>query len=374
MFLSIISSYIATFLLYFFKLKSNVYYKLLIVIFVLPVFFMDPLSEVHKSYYIDINRMYKEIDIFRAGGWDAYDEYDAFIFSKIYLMFFSLFDNNHLLPIINCLIVYLFILYTINNLGKYFCCSENVKRVAILYISIMAYYLFITTNIRQPLAFAICFFVLSYDLIKQKHRKICFLGYCMLSLLHPSIAILVLLRIIIKFPFKILIIFIGLISWFLIQFMDEWIQFLLDSNIGFIQGLGAKQYAYLNYIFISNYTLFFKISCIIVDCLAIISSFLLNKYMIKELSKRYGMLLKLNVILGFLGILTVITDSQMMHRVEPLIIYISAIYIYFINKKQFFYINKNKYKKLVFCFIIIYFISSIYFLYFNIYTNFLAFG
>ena len=96
--------------------------------------------------------------------------------------------------------------------------------------------------------------------------------------------------------------------------------------------------------------------------------------MIKELSKRYGMLLKLNVILGFLGILTVITDSQMMHRVEPLIIYISAIYIYFINKKQFFYINKNKYKKLVFCFIIIYFISSIYFLYFNIYTNFLAFG
>lgn len=374
MFLSITSMYIATFLLYFSKLRSSIYYKLLIIIFVLPVLFLDPLNEVHRDYVIDINRMYKEIDIFRVGGWDAYDEYDAFILSKIYLVFFSLFDNNSLLPIVNCLLVYFFILYTINRLGKYFYSSEKIKRIAILYISIMAFYLFITTNIRQPLAFAICFFILSYDLIEQKHRKICFFGYCIISLLHPSIAILVLLRIIIIFPFKITIIFVCLISWLLVQYIDDWIQFLLSSNIDFINGLGAKQYAYLNYIFINKYTLFFKVSCFVVDCVGIILSFLLNRYMIKNFCEKYSMLLKLNTILGFLGIITVLTDSQMMHRVEPLIIYISTIYIYIISKNDFFNINQDKYRKLLLAFIVIYIISSIYFLYFNIYTNFLAFG
>lgn len=369
-----ILSYVTCFLLYFFKLKSSIFYKAIVIVLVVPVIILDPLEVVKKGYVIDISRIYQEIDIFRAGGWDAYAQYDTVILSKVYIYIFSLFNNNQLLPIINCFIVFSIILFTINNAGIYLKANEKDKRLAILFISIMAFYIFITTNIRHPLAMAICFFIIYYDLIKNKYKKICLLSYCITSLLHPSVVIIILCRCLVMFPIKWVIILSIIIGIGLFQYIDVWIQLLASSNILFLQGLAIKQFSYLTYDFISKYTMFFKISCIVVDFIAIFFSIILKKILLKDLREKYNSLLNLNILFGFLGGIAVITDSQIMHRIEPLVIYITGIYIYFITNKSCFDLKLNIYKFYKKIFFIGYLLMLMYFFYMNIYSNFLAYG
>lgn len=374
MFYLMILSYMTCFLLYYFHFKSKVFYKLVVFIIAMPVIILDPLEVVNNGYVLDISRIYKEIDIFRIGGWDAYDQYNTVILSKVYIFFFSLLDNNQLLPIINCLLVFFLILYSVNRIGNNLGISEKYKCLSILYVAIMAFYIFITTNIRHPLALAICFYILSYDLIEKKHKKLCFLGYCITSLLHPSIVVFVLCRCIIVFPMKLVILLAVTVGVILYQYMDVLISLLANTNILFLQGLAMKQFSYLTYEFISKYTTFFKVSCLIVDFGGIFLSLIFKGIFLKEIRKKYDKLLNFNILLASLGILAVITDSQTMHRIEPLVIYITGIYIFFIVKSSYLNLKKEGYKLYKKIFFVIYLFMMVYFFYMNIYSNFLAYG
>jgi len=374
MFYLMILSYMTCFLLYYFHFRSKIFYKLIVFVLTLPVIILDPLEVVNKGYVLDITRIYREIDTFRIGGWYAYDQYNAVILSKVYIFLFSLFNNNQLLPIVNCLIVFSLILYSVNRIGNNLGISEKYKCLSILYVSIMAFYIFITTNIRHPLALAICFCILSYDFFEKKHRKLCFLGYCITSLLHPSVVIFILCRCIIIFPMKLVILLVVIVGILIYQYIDVLIYLLASTNILFLQGLAMKQFSYLTYEFISKYTTFFKLSCLIVDFGGIFLSIIFKRIFLKEIREKYDELLNLNILLGGLGILAVITNSQVMHRIEPLVVYITGIYIYFVVKISYLNLKMREYKIYKKVFLIIYLFMIMYFFYMNIYSNFLAYG
>lgn len=368
----IILMYIIAILLFFCKLKSKIYYKILWILMAIPMIVFDHVEQL-KGFYLDTIRIYKEMDIFRISEWDDITIYSEAPLSKLYLYLVSMLDINQLLPIINCLLVYGLILYGVNRLGNKLLISNRLKSLALLYIIMFSNYINIYSNIRQPLALAICFIIFILDFYEHKNKIFCFLGYFLASMIHPSLLIMFVLRILILFSLKKVLPVLIILSIIISNYMENIIALFMTYNNDFIVGLAMKQEAYTT-IEIMTYTNGARVAVISVDLVAIFISLLLIRFLSKRIYLINKPLINLIVILSVYGFSCMVVDSQFSHRVEPFILYLFSIYFFIIGEKTNFKLSKVGYSNLKIVFGLSFIVLSLYFLYFNVYEEWLAYG
>lgn len=367
MYTLLMTIYIIYFFAYLIKIKSKIFYKLIMITMPIPIIFFDPLESYLKNdYYVDTVRIFSEIDAFRLFGWEHIKTYDSFILSKIYIYSFSLIDANFLLPVINCFLVYFILMYIFYKLGDYLAISDRKKQFVILFIAYMARYVLITTNIRFPLALAIGFLLLSYDIMENKYSKLCWLGYCILPMLHPAMVVLLFLRIIINFSIKVTLpIIFGILGIGLLSY-DMIIGLLLSLPIDLIIGILTKYQTYtaeeiMDFSFISN------LVNLSVDIGALIVSFCLFKSLLNEIRNKYIKYLRLTLILSVIGIINVILNTQFIGRFECLLVYLLGISIYLFSKEKYFKISYKRYKYIsLFSTNIMIYLILVYAIYYNV--------
>ena len=364
-------------MLYLIHIDNKIYKMFICMTLPLPIYFYNPI-DVYKynltgyGGYSDAYRIFNEMDLFRCWGWDSVTTYDGAIFSKIYIYFFSLLNNNNILLSFNVFIVYFLALYIIGKMKKYFISNDKVERFLILYLIIFSNYFIIATNIRQQLALTICFVILFFDLLEKRYFYRCLLGYVVVILLHPSLLVIVLLRMATVLSYKKILMAAIVFFGGCYMYLDLIINILINSNIDFLSELAAKQIGYSGYeIFRVNPP--FKIAIGIVDINMIVSSFLLIKYLKVEILYKYNRLIKLTMILGIMGLITIALDAQFLGRIEFLGIYLLLIYIYIYIYKQNFKINEKKYIKILSFNKLLLVLMLMYAIYFNIINAMKAF-
>lgn len=367
MYTLLMTIYIIYFFAYLIKIKSKIFYKLIMITMPIPIIFFDPLESYLKNdYYVDTVRIFSEIDAFRLFGWEHIKTYDSFILSKIYIYSFSLIDANFLLPVINCFLVYFILMYIFYKLGDYLAISDRKKQFVILFIAYMARYVLITTNIRFPLALAIGFLLLSYDIMENKYSKLCWLGYCILPMLHPAMVVLLFLRIIINFSIKVTLpIIFGILGIGLLSY-DMIIGLLLSLPIDLIIGILTKYQTYTAEE-IMDFSFIFNLVNLSVDIGALIVSFCLFKSLLNEIRNKYIKYLRLTLILSVIGIINVILNTQFIGRFECLLVYLLGISIYLFSKEKYFKISYKRYKYIsLFSTNIMIYLILVYAIYYNV--------
>lgn len=369
--------YIWCILLYFCRMKSQIYYKILVIIFLLPVIFIDLVDMLRLGGYLDIIRMYNEMSILNKFGWNGLEVYGEAPLSKFYLYTISLSNINRLLPIVNVLCVYFSILYVINKIGIKFNISNKIRCLAILYISMSIGYFSVTTNIRHPLAIALFFCVLIYDLIEKKNKIFCFIGYVITILIHPSMIILLLLRMLCNISLKYSLTLIVCLGFICINYWDNILFFMLNiTDMDIISAIAIKQQQYTERAETGEgeiISVYWKIALLTINILGMIFSILLKNFLKIKLHAIFNKLLRINILISFMGFFITILTPESGGRIEAIVLYTIGIYIYIINKKDFFYLSEAKYNNLKKIIKGLFFLWIIHFLYFNIYLYIMYF-
>lgn len=373
MYYLLLSMYIIYIVLFFIKIKSGFYWKIINLTIPIPIIFFDPIETyIVKGYYVDTVRIFNEINLFRENGWTGTDVYDNFILSKIYIFIFSYLDKdyNFLLPVINAFIIYFLVFFILKKAARYFDVSDNVLKCSILYATLMASYFNITTNIRYPLAIAILLICIFYDLIKQKHRIICFVMYFFILMLHPGTIIIFIVRILVILP-KIISVFIILIILFLGG--DTITSLLALLPIDVVLGMIAKLDAYSDVNAEQNVTIYLLVTTLSINIGIISLSILLSKYLKKDIYLRYKGFFKFIILLSIGGSLAIFSGiSGFLLRFEELSRYLVCIYLFWFSKYEDFKLSLKQYKMLILIVKGIYLYMLIYFIY-NLLTYVRAF-
>lgn len=358
-------------LIYFFNFKSKVYYKILCVIMLLPVVFIDFVDMIRPGMYMDLVRMYEEMKALNLYGWYGLNEetYSEAILSKVYLYLIASTGMNQLLPIINTFFVYFLALYMVNMIGKKLNSSNKWINRVILFTTLFISYFNTTTNIRYTLAATICFVVIIYDMFFHRKNFLCIIGYIFSVLIHPAIAMVVFFRICANYSLKYFIIILSVLFIIINFYLENLIQVLLTFNLDIITGIVFKINAYNENDF-QGFTNFYRLSVIIFDVVAISLGLIIKKYLKDEWLLFYKKLINLNIILSVIGLVAMLMDTLYANRMETFIIYFFSIYIYIVQEKKYFKLTQIGYNNLKIILYILFLSASIYFWYFNIYTQY----
>lgn len=360
--------YIIYIILFFIKIKSSIYWKIINLTIPIPIIFFDPIETyIIKGYYVDTVRIFNEINLFRENGWTGTDIYDNFILSKVYIFMFSYLDKdyNFLLPVVNACIIYFLVFFVLKILAKYFNVNDNILKCSILYATLMASYFNITTNIRYSLAIAILLICIFYDLIKQKYKIICFIMYLVILMLHSGTIIIFVTRILVALP-KIVSGCIILILLFLGG--NTIISLLSLLPIDVVLGMIAKLNAYSDVNAEQDVTIYLLVTTLSVNIGIILLSILLGKYLKRDIYLKYRNFIQFVILLSIGGCLAIFSEiSGFLFRFEELTRYLVCIYIFLFSKYENFDLNLKQYKILVLIIKAIYLYMLIYFIY-NILT------
>lgn len=203
--------------------------------------------------------------------------------ATIEMYFFSLLNNNHLLPAFNIIVIwgiYFYIVYREISEEKYISLRKTFYIILGL-MSVVNLYESIS-NIRYPLAAAIIVFAVYLEAHIKKIFSILF--YVMACLIHVAMIPLVVVRLILIIPFfrknqwlilTIIAIFFGSIS--------TW---LLSSNNDFLQYLGGKVEVYSGQAFYGRLYFLGNLAKLAGVILIAISSDYKYKYAMKQQEKR----------------------------------------------------------------------------------------
>lgn len=326
MYFLLIVSYAICMFIYCLNIKIEYLYVAIPLLFIVPTIFYDPIAAyIYNGYYVDTVRMFAEMDAMYLSGWEVWTPYDNLILSKTYLYLFSLTGVNNLLPIVTCFIVYFLQSYTIFNLGKYFKATNKQILYANLIVILMTSYFNVVTNIRYPLAIALLGYLLMMDLIKQKHRILCFIGYIVIANLHQGVLLVILLRYLSVFKLKYNIIILVLLCIILNTNFDFLLGMILQNDSGLLLSIAEKQNAYLES---DNggrsFTFLFRLSCALID----ISSITFSIYL-KNRLKKYSSTFDLITLLGLIGLYSsfsyTLIGNVLIQRVESILIIFIAV-------------------------------------------------
>lgn len=366
MYYLLVLMYIIYIILFFMKIKSSLYWKIINLTIPVPIIFFDPIeTNIIKGYYVDTVRIFNEINLFRENGWNGTDVYDNIILSKIYIFVYSYLDKdyNFLLPVINAFIIYFLVFFVLKKVAEYFDINDNVLKCSILYATLMASYFNITTNIRYPLAIAILLICIFYDLIRQKYKIICFIMYFIILMLHPGTIIIFIVRLLVALP-KIISVFIFLMILFLGG--NTIISLLSLLPLDIVVGMIAKLDAYSDVnaeLEVTSYSLVTNLS---INIGIILLSVLLYKYLKRDIYLRYKDFIKFMIFLSIGGCLATFSEiSGFLFRFEELSRYLVCIYIFLFSKYENFDSSLKKYKililtiKIILVYMLIYFVYNI---------------
>lgn len=337
MYYLLITTYAICIFIYSLNIKIKYLYLTIPFLFIVPTIFYDPLAAYkYNGYYVDTVRMFAEIDAMYLSGWDVWTPYDNLVLSKLYLYLFSLIGINDLLPIVTCFIVYFLQSCTIFNVGKYLKASNKQILYATLIMLLMTSYFNVVTNIRYPLAIALLGYLLMTDLIKQKHRLLCFIGYMVIANLHQGILLIILLRYLSLLKLKYNIFILAFLCIILNINLDFLLGLLLQNDSGLLLSIAEKQNAYLKS---DNggrtFTILFRLSCALIDIFSIaFSAYLKNK--VKQYSSTFDLLILLGIVGLYSSFSYTLIGNVLIQRVESfLIIFIPVLSLMAISLREY---------------------------------------
>lgn len=180
------------------------------IIFATIGFFFDPIKAFAMGNYLDSYRIFLELNLYREWGWNAgktllyqsynyLGNYDDLPLVKCYWYAVSRFSNNGWLAFINTFLIFTMTYLSINRLSKKLEISGIHKQIASTFIFFIIIEDFSRTiaNIRMPLAIAVFTLALAYDVTddNKKNKIIYWLGYLSTMLLHNSMFMFVIVRV-----------------------------------------------------------------------------------------------------------------------------------------------------------------------------------
>jgi hypothetical protein len=250
MYLLLVFGTICLLIIPFFKYNLKFYMFFVAAFFSFFGFLYDPIAQldaVKIGSGVDLVRYFDELARFRFYG-DSYNGYLSQPLSRYYLMFFSNFDNDHLLPGVTTFLIYIINLTILYKIGKKNKFSDSIIAIGMItFIAFNDYFSTINT-IRYPMAMTLFFLVLYWDLFCNIQFVKIF--YIIPILFHPGITVLLLSRVISQGRLKYSIIFgIGFVAILISGFYEifDYLINFTDSLFGtsiFASGLQTKTLSY----------------------------------------------------------------------------------------------------------------------------------
>lgn len=244
--------------------------------------------------------------------------------SMIYFWIISLFGKKELLTYITGVIVYFVCLYFAYIVSRKYSLSKEKFAIIISYILFVFNYGEIT-GVRNAIAFALAAFVLYKDLVENKNKICCITLLILLSMVHNSVFLILLLRVLLLLrkvmSFRLVSILcllaypcIDLVQKFLEKF--SWL-LIINSLVKKIEGYSMR----VEY----NYRLVFGSMIIIVFVLII------AKYTIKNEKIYFGKYYEFTICLAAMTIGGIGTDV-LFARLSNLLFFMSIPYVVYILK------------------------------------------
>lgn len=306
--------YIMFFLCIFININAKKYIFFIVTILSILAYNYDPVYAYEKlGFYSDLYRIFNDIDMFRYMG-DEYVGYMTAPLSRIYISFFSNFENNSWLPFTTCIIYYGLYLLFIYKLGIDNRIKNRYILVVIFFVVAITNYSVIIGNIRYPIATVIYIVCLYYDLVKDK--KIYCLGYVISILIHPGIFIYLLIRCLVKEKLK-KSIAIAVVLIILLNFTEEILSVLAIFSPVFFGDILSK---FLLYKDISNFaepTISVYIIYILIIVVMMILIYLVKQQLNKIENNDYNRLINI-LILDIIITIGFIYNYQLLGRIISL--------------------------------------------------------
>ena len=200
------------------KVPIKLYMLWIVAIFSIVAFLYDPFMQARLSgdMGVDLCRHFDKLDFIRLGLDDGL--YIEAPLAALYLQVIAyMFEDNSFLPLISVWIYYGLVFFTCNKFFHLFDLNVSLQRFAIGMILMSVVFFGVMNNIRYPLASAIFFLGLYYDVTKRYFITV-FL-YCLAVLMHPGITMLVIVRCISMIRLKIsIVVFPVLVCIFFVYF------------------------------------------------------------------------------------------------------------------------------------------------------------
>lgn len=196
----------------------------------------------------DLSRHFEMLENCRMYGFDYiinHNDYKALPVAAIYMYFISILGYNGFLPAITCFISYMCVFIVLYK----FCKNEKYTRASIV-LAFMTFvvtynYIGLISGIRNKLCFSIFFYLLYMDIVKNKNKVLITIGYIALAFIHPSIIVLIILRMLLFIKNKKITISLEIIllMW---SYLKNFIIIILSNftNIGIINLIFNKMNTY----------------------------------------------------------------------------------------------------------------------------------
>ncbi|MBR2795580.1 EpsG family protein [Candidatus Saccharibacteria bacterium] len=146
---------------------------------------------------MDLSRLFSALDATRlngAGYLFGASDYAGLPVASAFFYVISLFNNNHLLPFFACFLYYFLTTYVVIHYTE----KNNKSKVGMVVALVLFYfvsnYLGVISEIRNPLAISLFCFLVYFDLGSGFRNFKFIIGYILLCLLHPSMVILLIIR------------------------------------------------------------------------------------------------------------------------------------------------------------------------------------
>ena len=181
-----------------FLLSTKISYKFMKIINLICCIILSIMAyhlEPLKS--LDIYRYYTHIDIAQQNGLFFifnHNDYSTLPVAGLYISIFALLKNKFLLPMVTCFCYYFFI----SNIVIDYSQKNNKSKIGTMIFLILFYtvsnYLGVISGIRNPMAISLFSYVLYKDLIMNSNFKKCLVVYVLLCMFHPSVLIMLIIR------------------------------------------------------------------------------------------------------------------------------------------------------------------------------------
>lgn len=213
------------------KKRLNSYFLLVALVLAVLSFFYEP------TIRSDLYTHYSDLSNIRSFGWsfiNSNSKFEGLFVYQWYFYFISLLPCNNFLPLITTFIVYYLPFRRIYYLSEKHQLTKKQIMAVFIFVLFSLHYSGVISGIRNDLAFSVCSYFLYIDLVENKNRLLCFGIYIAMALLHPSVAIIVFMRMMVYLSNKYL-------SKGLLVFLLGWTLFL-DKIINYIQQFTSNAY------------------------------------------------------------------------------------------------------------------------------------
>lgn len=187
----------------------------------------------------DVLRYYKTIDRLRDGGYstlqtmidEGNNNWGALPVCGYYFYFLSLFPNNRYVAAVTVFLAYGAMMFMMYKASKKLKLDKMYTYIGILTIFATYWYYELCGGIRNGLAYSLFSLCIYYELVENKHKKICWVMYILLMFFHSSVAALVLARVLMLVlermpdklkPFYIVIVIVSAATYtFVLEFLHQ---------------------------------------------------------------------------------------------------------------------------------------------------------